>query len=700
MVSNRRALFQAIERHSGTVSSSSLNVQYGYEDSSGSTNTVRRKQVTYPNARQINFVYTSGIDGSLSRVSQIKDGSTDVQADYAYLGLGTVAIMNLVPPQLRYTLAGSARYDKIDNFDRLTGLTWFFYGSPTGFPERLDYTYDRLGNRLTRQRIGATGNDEKYVYDGLYRLRSLDRGTLSGGSITSPTFKQSWNQDGGGDPPGLDATGNWTRFREANTGGSWTLNQVRAHDKANTLTGFTTSPGTAWPTPAHDRAGNMTSVPRPKDLGNSYACTYDAWNRLVKVAGGSTTVSYGYDGLHRRITRDGPEASGATTSRRYYHSDAWQVLEERIQTFSGFAVDRQFIWGLRYVDDLIRRDRTTTGTLDEKLFVMQDGNFNVTAITDDAGAVKERYRYDAYGVPTFLDASFNVKTGGSDYEWETLYAGYRWDSTTGLYHVRYRAYHPSLGRWLQRDPIGYTGRVASLYQYCDSRPSVFLDPMGLIGYAEVKWCARNPACCCAAAHSNSAVKDEMQKRYGQWRDNTVENAVQHCAWICYVASLTSCSVKDALELGRAHEDYSGNPVRARAMDLHNNSTGANLSANGKSLTDCFDACEAEAKAHRLFWQTPVAGRAPGRGLPSDFPGFDVSGEGIPGPGVGTASPNPPGQTVWGAPSSSSVSGSRGSSSGSSSSGSGSSNSSGSTTSASNSESEQLAIWWIWGSGCR
>ena len=239
----------------------SLNVEYDYENGGGSTNTVRRKSITYPGPttrRQINYVYNPGIDGSLSRVSQINDGATG-QASYAYLGLGTVAIMNLLPPQLRYTLAGSARYDKLDTLDRLTGLTWFNYGNST-FPERMDYTYDRLGNRLSKQRLsfGTTGNDEKYSYDGLYRLRTLDRGTLSGGSITSPTFKQNWDNPSSSNP-GLDATGNWTNFREANAGGSWTLDQSRGHDKANTLTGFpTTSTGTAWATPSHDVAGNMT----------------------------------------------------------------------------------------------------------------------------------------------------------------------------------------------------------------------------------------------------------------------------------------------------------------------------------------------------------------------------------------------------------------------------------------------------------
>jgi RHS repeat-associated protein len=58
-----------------------------------------------------------------------------------------------------------------------------------------------------------------------------------------------------------------------------------------------------------------------------------------------------------------------------------------------------------------------------------------------------------------------------------LYAGYRFDAETGLYHVRHRMYHATLGRWLQRDPIGYEDGMG-LYEYARSSPIVHLDPLG------------------------------------------------------------------------------------------------------------------------------------------------------------------------------------------------------------------------------
>jgi len=52
-------------------------------------------------------------------------------------------------------------------------------------------------------------------------------------------------------------------------------------------------------------------------------------------------------------------------------------------------------------------------------------------------------------------------------------------NTTGLYHVRHRMYHPTLGRWIQRDPIGYADGM-SLYEYAGSSPVGGVDPSGLM----------------------------------------------------------------------------------------------------------------------------------------------------------------------------------------------------------------------------
>ena len=52
------------------------------------------------------------------------------------------------------------------------------------------------------------------------------------------------------------------------------------------------------------------------------------------------------------------------------------------------------------------------------------------------------------------------------------------DPETELYYVRNRTYSPTIGRWVQRDPIGYSGGI-NLYEYVGGRAVENLDPSGL-----------------------------------------------------------------------------------------------------------------------------------------------------------------------------------------------------------------------------
>lgn len=200
---------------------------------------------------------------------------------------------------------------------------------------------------------------------------------------------------------------------------------------------------------------------------NGFTAKFDAWNRLVQVSVPSSTpggapvlfAEYDYDGRGYRIANKSYSGGTLSSTRHYYYSNSWQVLEERLNTDT--TPDRQFVWGLRYIDDLILRDRTTTGTLDERLYALQDGNWNVTTVVNASGTVQERYEYDPYGQLTVLTPTFTARSA-SEFDWETTYCGYRWDAGTALYAVRHRYYSPLLGTWLSRDPIGYAGGISQL----------------------------------------------------------------------------------------------------------------------------------------------------------------------------------------------------------------------------------------------
>lgn len=195
-----------------------------------------------------------------------------------------------------------------------------------------------------------------------------------------------------------------------------------------------------------------------------------------------------YDARRYRTVRKDYSGGSLSATRHFYYSSGWQSVEERLGTSTD--PDTQHVWGLRYIDDCVLRDRDTdaNGTLDERLYALQDDNWNVIELTDENGDVQERYNYSAYGTPNFWNASFSTRSSSS-YDWECLYAGYRYDATSELFCVRNRYLNSELGAWVSRDPIGYVDGM-SLYGYVFSQPIDTYDPDGHQGHKVRRRCGR------------------------------------------------------------------------------------------------------------------------------------------------------------------------------------------------------------------
>jgi RHS repeat-associated protein len=70
------------------------------------------------------------------------------------------------------------------------------------------------------------------------------------------------------------------------------------------------------------------------------------------------------------------------------------------------------------------------------------------------------------------------------------FAGSLYDADLNLHHQGAREYDPTVGRWLQPDPLGLEGGL-NLYAYCANDPVNYIDPTGLDPYSALERAAIN-----------------------------------------------------------------------------------------------------------------------------------------------------------------------------------------------------------------
>ena len=102
-----------------------------------------------------------------------------------------------------------------------------------------------------------------------------------------------------------------------------------------------------------------------------------------------------------------------------------------------------------------------------KIWQYADHLGSIIATADATGASTAIYTYGPFGESSL--------TTGIRYG----YTGQRSMAALGLLYYKARFYSPSLGRFLQPDPIGYADDL-NLYAYVGNNPVNFTDPSGLI----------------------------------------------------------------------------------------------------------------------------------------------------------------------------------------------------------------------------
>jgi len=200
------------------------------------------------------------------------------------------------------------------------------------------------------------------------------------------------------------------------------------------------------------------------------------------TSGGGNTVIFEakYDALGRRIEVANPNTGN---TKRFYF-DKQSIVE---QTDGSDTVQQSYIWG-NYIDELLLYENVSAGN---EYYTLRNNNYDVTTAVDNTGAVQERYDYNPYGERFVLDVDY---TGDSDSQSDINLAfghqGLYHDTATGLVYNRARMFNPTLGRFNQRDPLGYVDGM-SFYEYIRSVPMILRDPTGRSVWSWCRWAAEN-----------------------------------------------------------------------------------------------------------------------------------------------------------------------------------------------------------------
>jgi RHS repeat-associated protein len=295
------------------------------------------------------------------------------------------------------------------------------------------YAYDDLGRRKTLTR--GNGVVTTYSFDPVSRLSSLASDLT--GTTNDLTLGFNYNP-----------ASQITSTTRSNNAYAWTgAASVARNYTSNGLNQYSAATSTTF---GYDARGNLTS-----SGSNTY--TYSTENLLLT---GPNSASLTYDPLMRLY-----QSGSATVAASNYLYDGDQLIASYLA--SSGALTQRYILGPD--EPLVWYEGS--GTTDKR-WLVADERGSVVAVTNASGTATSINTYDEYGIP------------GASNQGRFQYTGQAWLPEIGLYYYKARMYSPTLGRFMQTDPIGY-GDGMNWYNYVGGDPVNGSDPTGSMG--EWEW---------------------------------------------------------------------------------------------------------------------------------------------------------------------------------------------------------------------